>query len=353
MPNVVIDLRMVRGRLHGIGRYALELARRLPALAPSWRFVGLTAPGGLPDVGPLRPDMPLLPCTSGFLSWREQLDLPRALRDAQADLFHATSFSVPRLWSGRLVVTLHDANHWARPEDYGWKQSLYLRTVTGPRARHAEAILTVSDFSREELSRFLNVPPERIHLTPPGVDTTFRPKPSRLPQLPQQYFAAVGNEKPFKNLSLLAKIASRLPYPICLLAGAGAAKRLGFDERTIDLGTLPESDLPAFYAGATALLLPSRYEGFGLPALEAMACGTPVLAARAGALPEVLQRAGVLVSPDDSEAWVDEATRLANDLPHRRSLSALGLARAQDFSWDSCAQKTLGHYRAILERATA
>src|SRR3954468_14318168 len=105
---------MVRGRLHGISRYALELARRLPALAPDWEFVGLTGPDGLPDtLGPLRPTLPCVHCHADFLSVFEQPALAASLLREKPDLFHATSFSIPALWPGRLVSTLHDANHLA------------------------------------------------------------------------------------------------------------------------------------------------------------------------------------------------------------------------------------------------
>src|SRR5438128_770674 len=139
-PKILIDLRMVRGRMHGIARYALELAKRVPSLAPDWRFFGLTDPCGLPDdLGPLRPEIPLVRCAAPYLSLFEQPALLAAL--AGYDLFHATSFSVPRFWPGRLVATLHDANHLALPENYGLSQAAYYRWIVRPRAKSASALL--------------------------------------------------------------------------------------------------------------------------------------------------------------------------------------------------------------------
>jgi len=354
MPSrVLIDLRMVSGRLHGIARYALELARVLPGLAPDLAFEGLGPPGGLPELGPLKPRFPVHAAAAGFLSPLEQPALAAALRRISPDLFHATSFSVPRLWRGPLVATLHDATHLVLHADFGRLTALYYRVVVRPTVRRARALLTVSEFARGELARALGVPQSRWAVVPPGVDPRFRPTgpEERLEVrarlgLPPRYLLAVGNPKPHKNLALLARIATRLPLPLVLLAGDGASRV--FPRPTRMLSEVDESQLPALYGGAEALLLPSRHEGFGLPALEAMASGTPVLAANAGALPEVTGGAAELLDADDPEAWITAARALVADPLLRTRLVWAGRERARAFTWERCARHTLAVYRSAM-----
>lgn len=354
--KVVIDLRMVRGPLHGIARYALELARRLPPLEPGWSFVGLTGPDGVPeDLGELAPRIPLVKCTAEFLTPLEQPALAAALGRLRPELFHATSFSLPALWSGPLVATLHDANHLALAESRSATRTAYYRFVVAPRARRAKALITVSEFSRAEVARHLQLPPERLQVIHNGVDASFRvPAASELEDfrarrgLPERYFGAVGSIKAHKNLGVLRSIATSLPAPLVLLAGRGARRALGFDEAVVELSPLSDAELVRFYAGASAVLVPSHYEGFGLPALEAMACGGPVIAADAGAHREIVGAAGLLVPPHEPAAWLEACQRLVRDGALRASLVEAGTARAARFSWDDCAQKTLQVYRRAL-----
>jgi glycosyltransferase involved in cell wall biosynthesis len=358
VPKVLLDLRMVRGALHGIARYALELARRLPALDRTWEFAGLTGPEGLPgDLGELTPRIPLERCPAEFLSPFEQPVLATSLARVRPNLFHATSFSLPALWGGTLVATIHDANHLELKEGGSATRTAYYRFVVAPRARRAEALITVSDFSREQISRHLKISPYRLQVIPNGVDALFRTAgPAELADfrarrgLPAQYFAAIGSPKPHKNLKLLTSIAASLPAKLVLLAGRGSRRALGFPESVLELSPLSDPELALFYAGAIAVLVPSRYEGFGLPALEAMSCGAPVIASDAGAHREILGQAGLLLSADDPSAWKDGALRLFRDSGLRQQLIDSGRERSARYTWDDCAQQTLEVYRRALAR---
>jgi glycosyltransferase involved in cell wall biosynthesis len=348
VPRAVIDLRMVSGRMHGIARYALELGRRLPALLPEWELWALTGPQGLPLGIDLPASMSQAACRAEFLSAWEQPALRASLATLKPDLFHATSFSLPALWRGRLLATLHDANHLALPQYYGLAQRAYYRWVVAPRVASAAGLLTVSAFSRAELSRYLRLPLERFEVIPLGVSNTFAPpSPTALEAfrarhgLPPLYFAAVGNPKPHKNLRLLAQLAPSLPAPVALVAGSGAA-------RAIDLGELEEEEMALFYGGAISLLLPSLYEGFGLPGLEAMASGCPLMAARTSALAEWVGDGGILLDPQDAESWKAACLLLIQNPKSRESWVERGRSRARAFTWESCARQTAQAYRRVV-----
>jgi glycosyltransferase involved in cell wall biosynthesis len=358
MPRVLVDLRMVREQPHGIARYALELATRLPAAEPGWEFAALVPPEGLPaglESGLER--LRLFPARAGFLSPLEQPSLLADLWKTRCDLFHATSFSLPLLWTGRLVATLHDANHLALAEEYGLAQRAYYSAVVRPRAARAQALLTVSEFSRRELSHWLDLPEERFQVIRLGTPDAYVPatgaevaRARAELSLPARFFAVIGNTKRFKNLETLAAVSKACPVAFAVVAGKGAARSLGFANHALDLGFVPEALMPAFLSASTAVLVPSRYEGFGLPALEAMACGAPVIAARAGALPEVVGSAGLLVEPGNVAAWRTACERIAADEGERVAMRERGLERAARFTWDACVRETLGAYRRALGR---
>jgi glycosyltransferase involved in cell wall biosynthesis len=185
------------------------------------------------------------------------------------------------------------------------------------------------------------------------VDPAFTPASEREPEqvryrhgLPKAFALAVGNPKPHKNLALLARIAARLPVPLVLLAGDAAGRV--FPRPTRVLAEVDEAQLPALYGSAEALLLPSRHEGFGLPALEAMASGTPVLAANAGSLPEVTGGAAGLLDPDAPDAWIAASAALVEDPAIRARWVSAGRERARAYTWERCARQTLAVYRAAL-----
>ncbi len=348
---------MVTGQMHGIARYALELCNRLPRLAPQFSYLGLTGPDGFPpSLNALRPPFELHACSQPFLSAFEQPALAASLYRLRPSLFHATSFSLPALWTGPLVATLHDANHLDEAESRSPKRTAYYRLIVGPRARRAEALITVSNFSRNRLSTHLRLAPERFQVISNGVSeqfttvsrtdvAAFRQKH----QLPPHFIAAIGNVKAFKNLPILAPIAAQLPFPLVIFSASSERLSASFSDHVRFLSHLDDSELPAAYASAEMLVFPSRYEGFGLPAVEAMACGTPVIVSDTASLPEVVGQAALRVQPDSPTAFLEACRTLFRDKATAKTLIAAGRERAARFSWDTCAQQSAIVYQRALD----
>ncbi len=349
MIDIAIDLRVANGKPAGMARYALELAERIPPLAPDLSFLFITGPGAPPLAR--ANNVSIARTRSPFLSPLEQIELPLATRHAR--LLHATTFSVPFLRRQRLIATLHDANHLAFPEYYGRAQALYFQWIVGPVARRAR-ILTVSHFAKQELVTRLGVSADHITVTPLAASSDFRPHDAATLEafrarrgLPKRFVLYVGNDKPHKNVATLIQAHRRLPDDIGLvLCGV---EPLAAPTRAIVWRDAPKEELPLLYGAASVFCFPSRYEGFGLPPLESLACGTPVAAARAASIPEVLGDAATYFDPDDVEGCANAIRRLLALLSsERETLRVAGMEHARHFSWEKTARRTLAAYRAAL-----
>ena len=341
-PTVAIDARAaVRAEIGGVERVARELSRRLPELRPE-RYRVLRPPASLAH-------------RRGHL-W-EQAVLPRAARDAA--LIYCPANLAP-LASRRNVVVIHDVAALRHPEWYSRAYAAYQRRVVPAIVRRARGVVTVSEFSRGELADVLGLDPLRIAVVPNGVDPrVFSPEADPAPAraahgIEGPYALAVGTRIARKNATALRRARDRLAGlgVELLLAGSGRSyMRAGEEPPGRSLGYVDEGDLPGLYAGAELLLMPSLYEGFGLPCLEAMACGTPVVAADRGALPETCEGAAILVDPDDEEALADAAEAAVADADRRAQLWEAGLHRAAQLTWDRAAQATDALIDGLLEPA--
>lgn len=329
---VVINGRFQRQPLSGVQRTAREIVARLAA---PHRVA--TPPSGMaPQMGHL---------------W-EQMVLPVRLGES---LLWSPCNAGP-LAARRHVVTIHDAAVLDHPEWFSARFSAIYRQLW-PRLARSAKIVTVSEFSRERLSEQLDLPAERIAVVPNGVDARFAPAtPDEIADVRQRYglgehlyFLALATVEPRKNLSLVLKAWRRalkdIPDARLVIAGAKGVSRVfaGAEEHEtppgiIMLGRTPDEDLPALISGARAMLYPSLYEGFGLPVLEAMACGTPAVTTRRASLPEVGGEAAIYVDAKDEEDLATALVDLAGDddivADHREA----GLARAKQFSWDRAAR---------------
>jgi alpha-1,3-rhamnosyl/mannosyltransferase len=261
-----------------------------------------------------------------------------------------------------LVVTVHDDLPWSHPEWMSRANVLQHRLVVERALPRAAAVLTVSEATRRALLARFALDPARVSVAPHGVDPVFTPGPAGETGVPAPYLLAVGTLQPRKGLdTALAAFercaAAGAPHHL-VVAGARGWRddaivarfaRSPVRDRVHLLGAVPDARLVSLLRGAALLLVPSRYEGFGLPALEGMACGTPVVAADATSLPGVIGDAGELVPPGDDAAWGERIGALLADPARRASMRERGLARAATFTWARCAERTVVAYERALD----
>ena len=306
----------------------------------------------------------------------EQLALPLATARLGVDLLYAPYFSLPLVAGGRTVVTVHDLIPLLLPEyapSVGLKA--YFRLVSAA-TRHADAVVTDSYCSAGDIARLLGVPPERIHVVYLGVDPRYSVSPvppecvealrARL-GLPERFILYMGGIDPRKNVGVLLRAQRGVrdrghrALPLVIVAPRGRlparwqrcdpraeAAQLAVESDVLFLDQIPDADKPALYAAATAFAWPSRYEGFGLPPLEAMASGTPVLCSTSSSLPEVTGDAALGLHPDDVDAWAKGFVRIAHDEPLRARLAAQGRQRAAAFTWDRTVSGLRHVFRHVL-----
>jgi glycosyltransferase involved in cell wall biosynthesis len=314
-----------REEIGGVERWARELASRLPALRPE-RYRLLLPPA-------------VLAHRAGH-AW-EQGWLPAAARGSRLILSPANLAPVA---SRRNAVVIHDVAPLRQRDWYGSFYARYHRALLSTLARRARLILTVSEFSRRELLELTEAPADRVRVVPPGVGERFSsdadPEPARARYgLERPYVLAVGSDVKRKNLAALEPAAELLASEGIDLVAAGSGRPYMRGEQPAGvrrLGYVSDADLPGLYAGALALAMPSLYEGFGLPCLEAMASGLPVVAADRAALPETCGGAAILVDPEDPAAFGPALLSAAGNA----ELAHAGLERAAGFTWQRTAERT-------------
>ena len=369
--NIVLDARWIFKERSGIGIHTRELAAALARLAPMHHFTllfqdqallertrGEAGLAAFPNV-----ECVVFPC--GIFSAKSQLLLPGLLRRLKADVFHSTNYMIPlrpfprgRLGRIACVVTLHDLIPLVLPDHAPRSKKARLmpvfKALMREVVRRADAILTVSESSRRDVIQHLGANPSLVHCTYNGVSPRFSP-PSGDAGERAPLVLYVGRLDPYKNVPALveafARVREQLPPKARLRIVAPedprypearqAVQRLQLGTH-VDWVTNASGDaLVEEYRRAAVLVLASKYEGFGLPVVEAMACGTPVICSTTSSLPEVAGTAGWLVRPGDPRALSDALVQVVGSPDLRRGMSAAGIAQARHFSWDRCAQDTL------------
>lgn len=304
---------------HGIGRFAREIMARLNATPIDLKG---------------HPLAPLAP-----------LRLSRALRLHQEDFYFSPGFNAPFRTSCPFALTVHDLIHLDIPEESSFAKRFYYENILRPALSRARIVFTVSNFSKSRIVSWSGLSEEKIWVVGNGVSPEFRPEGPRFDSRNRPYLLYVGNHKPHKNceglLDAFAETTLRSQYDL-LMTGVPSSNTLASIRRhqlasNVELlGLVPESLLPALYRGATAVVVPSWYEGFGFPVIEAMASGTPVISSHLTALPEAGGNAALYFDPKDTRSLIDQLHRVT-DLSLMAALRQKGLDQALQFNWDQVA----------------
>jgi alpha-1,3-rhamnosyl/mannosyltransferase len=336
--RVGIDARKIAD--FGIGTYIRGLLQALVAAGGDDVYVAF-APERLAHLLPNGVEHVVV--DAPHYSIRELVILGRAVDGAGIDLLHAPHYVVPftRL---PFVVTIHDLIHLRHPNPLA---RMYARRMIGRAVRRSRRVLTVSEAVRRDIVSTFGCADDHIVVTPNGVGGGPFVRDGRAVE--GRYFLFVGNDKPHKNIDVLVDAFARVGGEASLVLTGAPFERFRSRDGVIVTGFVDDSELAALYRGAIALVMPSREEGFGLPALEAMACGCAVITSNAPALVEITGDAALHVEPN-VDALAEAMTRMASDDTLRRMLAARGVERAQTFTWTRCADLTRGLYRASMTR---
>ncbi len=360
---VALDARPLTTSRAGIATYCRGLVHGLSRVAGDERLVLYAKEGPPPD---LRLD--------GRLAWRAMpaplwlpLGVPRALRAGRVGVFHGTNHMAPPLTTVPTVITVHDLSALSLARHHTWRNRLFTVPQMLLSLRRARVLIVVSRATARDLAALPGIDAERIRVIYEAPSPGLAPAEPRAVDelvrrlgLPPRFLLYVGALEPRKNIVTLVRALGRLraggdEETRLVLAGAQGWKnadvsqevrRLGLDDRVTFAGYVAAEDLPALYGAATAFVYPSLFEGFGLPPLEAMACGTPVVCSDSSSLPEVVGEAALTVAPSSVDELAAALRRVLDDAVLRATLREAGLARARLFSWERAARETLAAYHA-------
>ena len=357
-------------RRAGIHQYIAQVLRHLPWEEGEPNYVVFTQQHNIFEAMPgITAVSSRLPTENRlFRIFWEQLIWPWQAWRRGVKLLHSMAFVTPWLAPCPAIITVYDLSFLHFPEQFPILQRLYLSSQTRRSCRQAQRIITISQSSRQDVHHFFGVPLAQIDVVMPGVEPVYRPLSKaevdafKASQGLDRFMLHVGTLQPRKNIPVLLEALARLDdsaVKLVLVGGKGwlydeifqQVQAMGLTDRVIFTGYVPDDALPLWYNAAELLLFPSVYEGFGLPMVEAMACGTPVIASNSSSIPEAVGEAGLLFAPNDVETLVNHVTAVLTNATLRNKLIKQGLHHAQTFSWERAGQQTADVYRrAMLEK---
>ncbi len=374
--RIAIDLTPTVQSHAGLGRYAGELARALQSSAPADERYSIfyDDPSGRLPPSPLD-ELPRQALAMNNKLWRATVATAYAARLGQdrligsPDVFLATDHLLPRLAKASSVFLLADVTFLTHPEMHSVMNRGYLRIMMPHFLRAADRVITISSCSLERAVAYYPLVKRKIHVVYPGVPSwaapvddgaALRAVRERL-ALPARFLLYVGMIEPRKNLATLVDAFARAHLGGVGLVIAGRTgwmssaifeqvRRLALEHLVTFAGFVPDEDLPALYSAAEAFVFPSVYEGFGLPVLEAMACGAPVICSNASSLPEVAGDAAVLLPPRDADSWARAMVEIVGNPGLKRDLGERGLRRSARFTWRAAADQTRRLLREVADR---
>ncbi|MHB1357182.1 MAG: glycosyltransferase family 4 protein [Anaerolineae bacterium] len=370
MTRIAIDYTSAIQQRAGIGRYTRHLVTALAALDHATNYVLFSAGRDpSPRAWPANFTRREVPISERYLSiiWqRLRLPLPVELFTGRVDVYHSPDFVLPPVIRARKVLTVHDLSFIRYPECSSPALLQYLIRSVPPSVRRADYLLADSLSTKQDLVELLGIPEERVTVVYAGYDPRFNPYPQGNDQeilakygIGGPYILALGTLQPRKNFSMLIRAYNHLVHehniPHILVIGGGkgwlyddifaTVKELGLEKRVLFPGFVADENLPALYRGAELFAFPSLYEGFGIPILEAMGCGTPVVTSTSSSLPEVAGDAALCIDPQDSTALADAMWQALSDNTLRQTLQQRGLGRVKQFTWENAAIALLNVYR--------
>jgi alpha-1,3-rhamnosyl/mannosyltransferase len=378
--RIGIDGRYIQDHYPGIGRYTYSLISALAPLATDESFVVLTNPDTTNtrhdlDALAAYPNVRLVPVGIPTSSLTEQVRLPALISRLSLSLLHSPYYVHPYRLRVPTLLTVYDTIPARFPHYFSLPTRVLIRVLKRLALRTAAHCVAISNSTKADFARLHGVDPGRMTAIPLAADGCFRPaQPAAIAsvrkqyRLPDSYALYVGVNKPHKNLvrlidawSSLEGSADQVGHRQTVLVLAGQedtrypqarrrAEELGLTDSVRFLGAVSESTLPALYSGSVVFVFPSLYEGFGLPVLEAMACGTPVACSNSSSLPELVGDAALTFEPTDVASIAETLLLLLGDTEVRSDMSRRGLDRARRFSWTETARRTLALYRAVVAK---